>query len=1108
MLPGEYWLREDVNPLGFVKETSEANAPVYSTAATVVSGFDALAQVAATPAGVAKTITLTSKAFKDSNKPTYKIVSGPGHGSLGAINSEGKVTYTPTAGFTGPDSFTFSASDASSKFPEHPQVATVSIEVTSSTQPAVTIEGAPASMTTGASVQLTAKVVNDAPEVTWAASAGSITTAGKYTAPAEVPAGGTVTVTATTSKGAKDSKTIEITPPGGTKGLLAGDATATYTVSDQTTAGREEAFQFTAKSTGTVEELLFRTNATANTGVTGVVLAVFAENGGKPGAVLGQGTASGTPAVSSWIKVSGLAVPVSAGTKYWLVALPTGSGKLHYNAAVGSGGTGNVESTAGGMSTATAQSAWETFNQGPVGFQANGTVGEAPASVTIEGAPASMNTGASVQLTAKVTNDSPTVTWAASAGTITAEGKYTAPEEVPAGGKVTVTATTSKGAKAEKTIEITAPVPSVTIEGAPASMNTGASVQLTAKVTNDSPTVTWAASAGTITAEGKYTAPESVPAGGKATITATTSKGAKAEKTIEITAPVPSVTIEGAPASMTTGSSVQLTAKVANDSPTVTWAASAGTITAEGKYTAPEEVPAGGKVTVTATTSKGAKAEKTIEIKAPVPSVTIEGAPASMTTGSSVQLTAKVTNDSPTVTWAASAGTITAEGKYTAPESVPAGGKATITATTSKGAKAEKTIEITPVAGTKELLVGDATATYAVSDQTTAGREEGFQFTAKATGTVEELLFRTNATANTGVTGVILAVFAENAGKPGQVLGSGTASGTPAVSSWIKVSGLSISVTSGTKYWLVALPLGSGKLHFNASKGSGAGTGNVETTAGGMTKATVQTSWESYGQGPVGFQANGATSGGAAIAAARAGSAAPAASTPAGRLAVAGPQVMTAGTAAQLSAVTGGDTGPVTWTASAGQVSSSGVFIAPRVERPTAVTVGASAAGAKAQTLQVTVDPVHAGGAAPTAASVSATGVGGRGQALGALSAMIFNRQLVVTTAAGQAGVVTILARAGHRLLGSCSEPTQAGVGVTCRVSLRGSSPRARIAVSAVLRSGHRVLGSRRAAGVAVPMMRLMAKLPGIKGGMSSMFSYICSPALRTGGPGGIASLP
>ncbi len=762
--------------------------------------------------------------------------------------------------------------------------------------------------------------------------------------------------------------------------------------------------------------------------MTGLVLAVFAENGGKPGAVLGQGTASGTPAVSSWIKVSGLSVAVTSATKYWLVALPTGSGKLHYNAAVGSGGAGNVESTAGGMGTATAQTSWEAFNQGPVGFQANGTVGEAPPSVVIEGAPASMNTGASVQLTAKVTNDSPTVTWGASAGSITSEGKYTAPESVPAGGKVTVTATTSKGAKAEKTIEVTAPVPSVVIEGAPASMNTGASVQLTAKVTNDSPTVTWGASAGSITSEGKYTAPESVPAGGKVTVTATTSKGAKAEKTIEVTAPVPSVVIEGAPASMNTGASVQLTAKVTNDSPTVTWGASAGTITSEGKYTAPESVPAGGKVTVTATTSKGAKAEKTIEITAP--------------------------------------------------------------------------------AGTKGLLVGDATATYTVSDQTTAGREEAFQFTAAASGTVEELLFRTNATANTGVTGVVLALFAENAGKPGAVLGSATASGTPAVSSWITASGLSVSVTSGTKYWLVALPLGSGKLHYNAAKSSG-GTGNVETTATGLSKATAETSWESYGQGPVGFQANGSASAGGALAA-RASTTVSVPAKPSGRVALAGPQTVTSGTAAQLTALADGATGPVTWTASAGTVSSGGLYLAPHVDVPTTVTIAAAAPGARGQSLQVTVDPLSASASAPApaAASVSATGTGTGRQALGSLSAIIINRELVITTAAGRAGIVTITARAGDRLLGSCSNATLGGVGVTCRLPLRGAARNADLHVSAVLRSGHRVLGSRRVSGVPVPTMRMLTRLPAIKGGVSAAFAYICSPSLRLGGPGAIASLP
>src|SRR5207244_2826510 len=135
-----------------------------------------------------------------------------------------------------------------------------------SAQPSVTIEGAPASMTAGTSVQLTAHVVNDSPTVTWKASAGSITTGGLYTAPSEPPPGGSALITATTSKGAQATVSIEVLAAG-SKVLLAGDATSTYSVSDQTEAGREEAFQFTAKSTGTIEELQLRTNATANTGI-------------------------------------------------------------------------------------------------------------------------------------------------------------------------------------------------------------------------------------------------------------------------------------------------------------------------------------------------------------------------------------------------------------------------------------------------------------------------------------------------------------------------------------------------------------------------------------------------------------------------------------------------------------------------------------------------------------------------------------------------------------------------------------------------------------------------------------------------------------------------
>jgi len=871
VLPGEYWLREDVNTTGVIKETGGPKKPGYSTNATIIPGFDALAQAASTQPGEPRAITLTSKAWSDTATPKYKIVSAPSHGTLSAVSGN-QVTYTPSAGYSGPDSFTFSASDPNSPFPKSPAVATVSIEV----------------------------------------AAGS------------------------------------------SKALLAGDATTAYSVGDQTTSGREEAFQFTAKSTGTVEELQFRTNTVANTGVTGLSLGVFADSSGKPGEVLGRATVSGEPATSSWIRATGLSTPIVSGTKYWLVALPLGGSttRLHYNAAVASGGTGNVESTVGGLSTMTAEASWETYNQGPVGFQALGSTSTTP-SVTIEGAPASMTAGTSVQLTAHVTNDSPTVTWTASAGSITAGGLYTAPSEPPAGGKALVTATTSKGASDQRSIEI-------------------------------------------------------------------------------VTAPPPSVTIEGAPASMTAGTSVQLTAHVTNDSPTVTWKATAGSITTGGLYTAPSEPPAGGKAVVSATTSKGASDQRSIEIVA---------------------------------------------------------------------------------AGTKALLAGDATATYSVGDQTTSGREEAFQFTAKSSGTVEELQFRTNATANTGVTGLTVGVFADSAGKPGEVLGRATASGQPATSSWIKATGLSTAVVSGTKYWLVVLPLGASgtRLHFNAAAAVSSGTGNVESTVGGLTTMTAEASWETYNQGPVGFQALGHLSGASAVqpsasikASAARLSRHPRRQRP--RVMIEGaPSSLIAGTSVQLSALVAHGRASVTWRASGGSISPRGLYTAPSHPPPGgSIALSATSGHSARDRRSIRILPASGPQPAPSAPLALAQQPGTPSQMVTPPQAIVVAGKLVMTTRFGAAGQAGLSAFVGNRRLGACVVQTPANRNFTCRLSLAGVSPAAPINVRAALRAGGRILQSSRAASPVAPMS--MPALTGVSwlgnSGASSLARFVCTPPAPAAGSG------
>jgi hypothetical protein len=79
-----------------------------------------------TAAGTPVTVPLTCTDEND-NVLTLSIASGPANGTLGAINqSQGSVRYTPNAGFTGTDSFTFLAGDGAASS----DAATATITVT------------------------------------------------------------------------------------------------------------------------------------------------------------------------------------------------------------------------------------------------------------------------------------------------------------------------------------------------------------------------------------------------------------------------------------------------------------------------------------------------------------------------------------------------------------------------------------------------------------------------------------------------------------------------------------------------------------------------------------------------------------------------------------------------------------------------------------------------------------------------------------------------------------------------------------------------------------------------------------------------------------------
>jgi hypothetical protein len=215
--PGSYWLRVDMDPDRVVDEANEVNVPAFSDHEVVVPGYTAQPLQARTSPGTAIGLTLPADGFQVYEGPTlpaarFTVVDQPDHGTLSAP-SGASVTYTPDPGWSGVDTFSYTAADPSSAFPHHPAVATASVTVGEPPPaPTVTISGAPTSVVAGTSVQLQAAVTGDAAGVSWSATAGTIGADGLYAAPAEPPAGGSVTVTASSAAGAKAEVTFAITP--------------------------------------------------------------------------------------------------------------------------------------------------------------------------------------------------------------------------------------------------------------------------------------------------------------------------------------------------------------------------------------------------------------------------------------------------------------------------------------------------------------------------------------------------------------------------------------------------------------------------------------------------------------------------------------------------------------------------------------------------------------------------------------------------------------------------------------------------------------------------------------------------------------------------------
>jgi len=233
--PGRYWLRSDADPDGVIQESDEVNPSAYHSDISIVNGHRADPVAAGTVPALGSTpITLAATTFNDvyggSPGPRqFQIVTPPAGGTLdqptGSWFSGTQVRYTPRPGFSGADTFTVAARDSSSPFPRTPPSAAVTLTVAGPAQDTppvggsggsvLGISGAPRSVYTSSTTRLRASGPGVEQGVAWSAKAGSsaagrISASGVYRAPATVPRGGIVTISARSATGASGQVKIRV----------------------------------------------------------------------------------------------------------------------------------------------------------------------------------------------------------------------------------------------------------------------------------------------------------------------------------------------------------------------------------------------------------------------------------------------------------------------------------------------------------------------------------------------------------------------------------------------------------------------------------------------------------------------------------------------------------------------------------------------------------------------------------------------------------------------------------------------------------------------------------------------------------------------------------
>ena len=159
MSPGRYWLRAEVDPDDWARESNEVNAPADAASLFTIPGYAANPVAAGTVSATGPTtIPLSTTSFGSGlGSRVFRIIVPPRRGTLnvasGPTFTGTSVVYTPSPGWVGPDRFTYTVQNSSSSFPRYPTPAAVTLNV-GGVFPNVSISGAPATMFAGTSARL------------------------------------------------------------------------------------------------------------------------------------------------------------------------------------------------------------------------------------------------------------------------------------------------------------------------------------------------------------------------------------------------------------------------------------------------------------------------------------------------------------------------------------------------------------------------------------------------------------------------------------------------------------------------------------------------------------------------------------------------------------------------------------------------------------------------------------------------------------------------------------------------------------------------------------------------------------------------------------------